>query len=66
MPCMVNFDAQRSPKVKSEVAPFLKITLMMCRNHVPSFILLSQNAQLGAKSALLNEEPSRWIFFYKG
>ena len=53
MPYMVNFDVQRSPKVKSEAAPFLKITLMMCRNHVPSFMLLSQNAQLSTKSALL-------------
>ena len=50
---MVNFDVQRSPKVKSEVALFLKITLLMCRNHVPSFMLLSQNAQLSIKSALL-------------
>ncbi len=42
---MVNFDVWRSPKVKSEVAPFLKIILMMCRNHIPSFVLSSQNAR---------------------
>ena len=45
MPYMVNFDVQRSPKVKSEAAPFLKIILMMSRNHIQSFMLLSQNAQ---------------------
>ena len=53
MPYMVIFDVWRSPKVKSEAAPFLKITLMICRNHVPSFMLLSQNAHLSHKSALL-------------
>ena len=42
---MFNFDVQRSPKVKSEAAPFLKIILMMSRNHIPSFVFLSQNAQ---------------------
>ena len=53
MPYMVNFDVQRSPKVKSEAPPLLKISLMMCTNHVPSFMLLSQNAQSSTKSALL-------------
>ena len=57
MPYIVNFDVQRSPKVKLKTAPFLKITLMMCRNHVPSFMLLSQNAQLSTKSALLIVDP---------
>ena len=42
---MVNFDVQRSPKVKSEEDSFLKIILMMSRNRAPSFMLLSQNAQ---------------------
>ena len=55
MPYTVIFDVQRSSKVKLEVAPFLKITHMMCRNHVPSLMLLSQNAQLSTKSALLYE-----------
>ena len=44
MPYMVNFDVQRSPTVKSEAAPFLKI-ILMSRNHIPSFMLLLQNAQ---------------------
>ena len=45
VPYMVRIDVQRSPKVKLEVAPFLKILLIVSRNHVPSFMLLSQNAQ---------------------
>ena len=35
------------------MAPFLKILLMMSRNHVPSFMLLSQNAGFLHESALL-------------
>ena len=35
------------------MAPFLKILLGMSKNHVPSFMLLSQNAQFLYKSALL-------------
>ena len=35
-------------KVKSEVAPYLKMTFVVCTNHVASFMLLSKSAQKSA------------------
>ena len=40
------FDLSKRPqKVKSEVAPYCKLTFAMKTNYVPSFILLSKSAQ---------------------
>ena len=43
----------RGQKVKSEVAPDLKVTFMIHANHVPSFMLLSQSAKRECLAALL-------------
>jgi len=43
----------RGQKVKSEVAPDLKVTFMVYANHVPSFMFLSQSAQRNCLAALL-------------
>ena len=40
-------------KVKSEVAPYLKMTFMVCTNHVTSFMLLSKSTRKKCLAALL-------------
>ena len=45
-------DLQRSQKVKSEVAPDLKMTFRVYANYIPSFMLLSQSAQIKCLGAL--------------
>ena len=48
-------------KVKSEVAPYLKVTFIVYANYASSFILLSQNAHRKCLVALLNRELKDWI-----
>jgi len=46
-------DLQRSQKVKSEVAPNLKMTFRVYANYIPSSMFLSQSAQIKCLGALL-------------